>query len=96
MFKDIVIGQFVPANSFIHKMDSRTKILLIFLFIILLFFINTVAGYAAATVFVAIMVFGCKIPFRYILKVIRPMLYIFLFTGILNLFLTSGTPIAEF
>ena len=96
MFKDIVIGQFVPANSFIHKMDSKIKILLIFLFIILLFFINTIPGYISATVFVGIMIFGCKIPFKFILKGVKPMIYIFLFTGILNLFLTSGTPWVSF
>ena len=96
MFKDIVIGQYVPADSFIHKMDSKTKILLIFFFIILLFFINTVPGYIVATIFVGIIVFGCKIPFKFILKGVRPMLYIFLFTGILNLFLTSGTPLVGF
>lgn len=90
MFKDIVIGQYIPANSFIHKMDPKIKILLIFSFIILLFFINTVPGYIAATVFAAIMVIGCKIPFKFILKGIKPMIYIFLFTGIFNLFLTGG------
>lgn len=93
MFKDIVIGQFIPADSFIHKMDARIKIILTFLFIILLFCINTLYGYFIATVFVALMVFMCKIPFRFILKGIRPMLYIFIFTAVFNLFLTSGTPL---
>lgn len=90
MFKDIVIGQYIPADSFIHKMDSKAKILLTFLFIILLFFINTIYGYIAATIFTATAVIGCKIPFKFIFKGIKPMLYIFLFTGIFNLFLTSG------
>ena len=52
MFKDIVIGQFIPADSFIHKLDARIKIILTFLFIIVLFVITTLPGYLIATVFV--------------------------------------------
>ncbi len=96
MFKDITIGQFIPADSFIHKMNPSMKIILIFLFIILLFCVNTVPGYITATVFVAIMVMMCKIPFRFIARGIKPMLYIFLFTAIFNLFLTSGTTAVSF
>lgn len=96
MFKDIVIGQYIPADSFIHKMDPKIKILLIFSFIILLFFVKTAAGYITASVFVFIMVIGCRIPFKFILKGVKPMLYIFLFTGIFNLFLTSGKTFWEY
>lgn len=96
MFKDIVIGQFIPADSFIHKMDARIKIILAFLFIILLFCISTLQGYLIATVFVSLMIFMCKVPFRFILKGVRPMLYIFIFTAVFNLFLTSGTPLWSF
>ena len=96
MFKDLVIGQFIPADSFIHKLDARIKIILTFLFIIVLFVITTLPGYLIATVFVGLMIFMCKVPFRFILKGIRPMLYIFIFTGVFNLFLTKGTPLWSF
>ncbi len=96
MFKDIAIGQFIPADSVIHKMDARIKIILVFLFIILLFCTTTLWGYLVATVFVILMVALCKIPFSFILKGIKPMLYIFIFTAVFNLFLTKGTPAVSF
>lgn len=96
MFKDITIGQFIPADSFIHKMNPSIKIILIFLFIILLFCVNTIPGYIIATAFIIIMVLMCKIPFRFIARGIKPMLYIFLFTAVFNLFLTSGTTAVSF
>lgn len=93
MFKDIVIGQFIPADSVIHKMDPKVKILLVLFFVVELFCIKTLFAYVVITGLVLLMVFSCKIPFRFIAKGIKPMLYIFLFTAVFNLFLTSGTKV---
>ncbi len=90
MFKDIVIGQYVAADSAIHKMEPRIKIILTLLVIILLFCISTLPSYILVTIFILISVLMCKVPLRYIAKGVRPMLIIFLFTGIFNLFLTPG------
>lgn len=95
MFKDIIIGQFIPGNSFIHKLNPAVKLLLTLLFIITMFIINSPLAYIAATVFLWVSVYLCKIPFRFIAKGIKPMLYIFIFTAFFNLFFTAGTPLWE-
>ena len=95
MFKDIVIGQFIPGNSPVHKLNPAVKLLLTLLFIITMFLINSFLSYVAATVFLLISVYLCKIPFRFILKGVKPMLYIFIFTAFFNLFFTAGTPLWE-
>ena len=96
MFKDIIIGQFIPGESFIHKLNPAVKLLLTLLFIITMFVINSVPAYIAATVFLWVSVYLCKIPFRFIARGIKPMLYIFVFTAFFNLFFTAGTPLLEF
>ena len=54
MIKDITIGQYIPGESFIHKLDPRTKILISLLFIISLFFVNKFVGYIFVVVFISI------------------------------------------
>lgn len=90
MFKDITIGQYIEGNSFIHKMDARTKILLAILYIVFLFLIKSPVSYAIIAVFTIFIVVMSKVPARYILKGLKPMLYILIFTGLLNLFMTRG------
>lgn len=92
MFKDILIGQYISADSPIHKMDARVKIILTMAFIILLFSISGFLPYIIVTGFILVTVFLCKIPLRLFLKGIKPMAFILLFTVILNLFMTDGTP----
>ncbi len=90
MLKDITIGQYFPGNSIIHKMDSRFKIVLDIFFVAMLFIAQNFVGLALATVFI-LMVYGVSgIQFRLILKSIKPILPLILFTGILNLFFIKG------
>lgn len=90
MFKDITIGQYIDGNSFIHKMDARVKILLSLFYIVLLFLISTPLAYGLVFVFTVFLVWLSKIPVKYILRGIRPMLYILVFTALINLFMTQG------
>ena len=90
MFKDITIGQYVDGNSAIHKMDARVKILLSMLYIIVLFLINTSYAYLLFGIFTVAVIFISKVPLRYILKGLKPMLYILVFTALINLFMTGG------
>lgn len=90
MFKDITIGQYVDGNSAIHKMDARVKILLSMLYIILLFVIHSLKAYAVFGVFTAILVGMSKVPPKYVIKGFKPMLYILIFTAVINLFMTGG------
>jgi energy-coupling factor transport system permease protein len=90
MFKDITIGQYVPGTSFLHKMDARVKILLTLLFIVILFLINSPIGYALFTVFTVLVVVLSRVPLKYIIKGLRPMLFILAFTAAINIFMTPG------
>ena len=90
MISDITLGQFFPAFSVIHKLDPRTKILLAILFIVSIFVANNVAAFVLLTVVVVTAVSLSQISLKVILKGIKPIIFILLFTAILNLFLTAG------
>ena len=96
MFKDITIGQYYPADSVIHRLDPRTKIIFTFAYIILLFVLNNLWGYLAAFIFLAAVILMSKIPLGYIFKGLKALVLIILLTVVLNLFMTPGTPVASF
>ena len=66
MIKDITIGQYIPGESFVHKLDPRTKILISFLFIISLFIVDKFVGYIFVVAFLALVVYVSKISPRYL------------------------------
>ncbi len=90
MLKDITIGQYYPGNSPVHKLDPRTKILITFLYIVIIFFITNFIGYGLLLGFILFTVFSSKIPLKYVIKGIRPLLFIIVLTFIINIFLTPG------
>ena len=90
MFKDITIGQYIDGDSFIHKMDARVKILLSLLYIVMLFLITAPLAYAIVFLFTVFTIWLSKIPLRYIIRGLKPMLYILIFTAVINLFMTRG------
>jgi len=96
MFKDVIIGQYIEGNSFIHRMDPKMKLILTFLYMILLFTISSVYSYAVVTVFTLFFVMICSVPLKLILKGLKPMFFILLFTAVMNLLLTDGEPVFEF
>ncbi|MBP1919097.1 energy-coupling factor transporter transmembrane component T family protein [Youngiibacter multivorans] len=91
MIKSITIGQYIPGESFIHKLDPRTKILISLLFIINLFLVKNFVGYVAVFAFIVLMVKVAKLSPKYLYKGIRPVFVLILFTAALNLFVTQGT-----
>lgn len=90
MLKDITLGQYIPGRSLLHRLDPRTKIVGSMLYIIALFVLNDLPGYVAITVFSAALVLLSGLPWRYVLRGVRPIFYIVLFTLVLNFFLTPG------
>ena len=90
MFKDITIGQYIEGNSFIHKMDARVKILLSLFYIVILFLISSPIAYGIVFLFTSFLVWLSKVPVRYIIRGLKPMLYILIFTALINLFMTTG------
>ncbi len=90
MLKDITLGQYYPGNSFVHRLDPRIKILLALLYIILLFFIHNFTGFVFIALFTLAVILLAKLPVSYVLKGLKPILFIIVFTGIINLFMTPG------
>lgn len=90
MLRDITIGQHFPGNSLVHRFDPRLKLVLTILYIVLLFAASNPLGLALSLVFLAVMYAVAKIPFRLILKSLKPIFPIIVFTAVLNLFFVSG------
>lgn len=90
MIRDITIGQYYPAESPIHRLDARLKIIVAFLFIISLFIVNSILGYACVTVLLGVVIKVSKVPVKFMVKGLKSILFIILFTAAINLFLTPG------
>ncbi len=90
MIRDITIGQYYPADSIVHKLDPRVKIVCTMLYLISLFMFRSVAGYALCTVFLAVIIRLSKIPFKFITKGLKPIILLLMITLVFNLFFTSG------
>ncbi|MCE7700001.1 MAG: energy-coupling factor transporter transmembrane protein EcfT [Methanobacterium paludis] len=91
MIRDITIGQYLPGESTVHKLDPRVKISITFVFIINLFIISKFLGYIPSVLFIAASIFISGIRVKYILKGLKPIIVILLLTALLNMFLTPGT-----
>lgn len=91
MIKDITIGQYIPGDSFVHKLDARVKILLSILYIVNLFLINDFIGYIVIFAFVFLAIKISKIKFKYIYKGLKPIFILMMITALFNLFLTRGS-----
>lgn len=90
MFKNITIGQYIAGNSLLHRLDARLKIILTVIYIILLFMITRPLAYLIFLSATLVMILMAKIPVKYILKGLKPMMFIIIFTVIINIFLTPG------
>jgi len=90
MIKDITIGQYIPGESFVHKLDPRVKILISLLFIVDLFLINNFEGYLFVIIFILATILIANLSFKYIYKGLKPILVLLLITAVLNIFMTSG------
>lgn len=93
MLGNITLGQYFPGDSPVHRLDPRTKILVTFVFVVLVFLARTWAGYAAVAGFIALATALSRLPVRYLVKGLRPLLYILIFTFVINLLMTGGDPI---
>ncbi|MCX4356439.1 MAG: energy-coupling factor transporter transmembrane component T [Oscillospiraceae bacterium] len=94
MIKDITIGQYFPGTSVIHKMDSRVKLLLDILYLVILFSSQTFTGLLVGILFMVVCYLLSHIKLIMILKSIKPILPLMLFTGVLNiLFITGEEPL---
>lgn len=90
MLKDITIGQYFPGDTIIHRLDPRIKIIIVSLFIMSLFFVNSFIPYIFILGFILMIIKISGVPLSYIIKGLRPLLFIILITFAINIFLTKG------
>jgi len=93
---DITLGQYYPASSPIHRLDPRTKLKAVFLYVLALFLVTDLAGYALVACFLATIVAISKIPASFVLKSLRPIFLIIFLTVLVNLFWTQGETVFSF
>ena len=90
MISDITLGQFFPGFSLLHKLDPRSKILLATLFIVAVFLANTPISLLFLTLITLFLVVISRISLKVVLKGIKPIIFILIFTSLLNIFMTKG------
>lgn len=93
MLKDITLGQFFPGNSIIHRLDPRTKLILMVLYIVALFIAGNWISYGLMLVFLLTCIRISRIPPKAIVRGMKPLVFILIFTGLLNLLYSEGTTV---
>ena len=97
MLKDITLGQYFPGNSFIHRLDPRTKLIVLVVYIVALFLAVNWVSYALMAAFLLILIKISTIPAKSFIRGMKPLMMILIFTGVLNLFFTTdGTVLVDF
>ena len=92
---DITLGQYYPGNSFIHRLDPRTKILSTLLLIVAVFLANTAVGYAALCAMVLFIILVSGLPFMLVLKSVKPLLFIIVLTLVLHAVMGQGEHVLD-
>ena len=90
MLKNVTFGQFFPGDSFLHRLDPRTKLILTFALIVIVFISHGFTGFGVILAFVVFTALSSKISLKFLIRGIRPILFILLFTFVLNAFFQSG------
>jgi len=90
MLKDITLGQYFPGNSPVHRLDPRTKLVILVVYIVALFLAVSWISYGTMFLFLAICVAISRIPLKALVHGMKPLVFILVFTGILNVFFTPG------
>ncbi|MEY8355645.1 energy-coupling factor transporter transmembrane component T [Lachnospiraceae bacterium 54-53] len=93
MLKDITLGQYYPVDSALHKLDPRTKLFGTMVFIISLFVANDIWTYLTATVFLAMAIRLSRVPFKFMVRGLKAVIFLLLISVSFNLFLTPGEEI---
>ena len=94
MLKDITLGQYFPGNSPVHRMDPRTKLILLVAYIVALFSAENWISYGVVLLFLGVTIAISTIPLKAIVSGMKPLVMILIFTGVLNVFFTTGEDVA--
>jgi len=89
MMENMLFGRYVPAESLLHRMDPRSKLLIIFFFVCIIFIANNGITYALIAIYTFIMLTMSRIPARFLYKGLKPVIWLVIFTFLLQLFFTQ-------
>ena len=90
MISDMTLGQFFPGNSLIHRLDPRTKLILALIYMITVFVAANPASFVALLAVTLVLVLVSRISLKVILKGVKPLIFILIFTSLINVFMTKG------
>ena len=96
MLKDITLGQYFPGDTVVHRLDPRTKLLLVIVYIVALFLCKWFVSYAVALAFLVTAIALSRIRLKALFKGLKPLIIIIIFTALLNLFYSEGRVLVEF
>ena len=96
MLKDITLGQYYQTDSVIHRLDPRVKLVATLAFIISLFIVNSFCGYLIAAVFLVVMIRLSHVPFKFMVRGMKAIVFLLVVAGVFNLFLTPGEVVVSF
>lgn len=90
MLRDITLGQYYPGKSCIHRLDARIKIIATLMFIVELFMVDNFIGFLVAAIALGVVIAVSKVPVGYIIRGLKPIMVILIFTFALNMFMVDG------
>ncbi|MCR5831593.1 MAG: energy-coupling factor transporter transmembrane protein EcfT [Lachnospiraceae bacterium] len=96
MIRDITLGQYYPTDSVLHRLDPRVKLCGTLIYIISLFLFQSFTGYIVATVFLVSMIVLSHVPVSFMIKGLKAVFILLIFTAVLNCFLTPGRELVSF
>ncbi len=95
MLKDITFGQYFPGDSVIHRLDPRIKLILVVAYIVMLFVADGLCSLLIGAALIAVFYALSKLPWKLVIRCIKPILPIIIFTAVLNIFFVEGDPLFE-
>ena len=95
MLRDITLGQYYQTDSVIHRLDPRVKLTATIAFIVSLFLVKNIWGYLIAALFLAAVIKMSNVPFKFMVKGMKAIVFLLLLTVVFNLFLTPGEPLIQ-
>ena len=96
MIRDITLGQYYQADSVLHRLDPRVKLIATFVYVISLFVVDNLIGYGICFLFLALAIGLSKVPVKFMLRGMKAILFLLIITVIFNLFLTPGEMLVSF
>lgn len=96
MLKDITLGQYYQTDSVIHRLDPRVKLVATLAFIVSLFIVNSFWGYLIAAAFLVVMIRLSHVPFKFMVRGMKAIVFLLVVAGVFNLFLTPGEVVVSF